>query len=296
MGRKFDEKYEAIKQAGREELSSENIVLLKKALRDKNSVLVRAAAKVVREKSFKECVGELQEAFLHFLKVPQDDTNCLAKAEIIDTLYLLDYPCFEIYLAASKYIQKEAVYIGTTVQMEDCADNMRARALQALVSFAYAGLFFVIVKFLNDECVIPRKAAVDALGILPSTESELLLRMKVHAGDKENEVLGLCFSALIAISPERSIKFVAKYLDDVDNDIAFLAALALGESCTMKAYDILTNKFTQSHTLQLKQQLILPISLLRIEKARQFLTDIADSGPPELRDDAKRAINEYFAS
>ena len=124
--------------------------------------------------------------------------------------------------------------------------NTRSRELQALVMLSYADIFFVIVRLLNDEYAVLRKTAVDALGTMPSTESELLLRMKIYSGNSDSEVTGLCFSALINISPQRSLQFVADYLDDSDGDIAFLAALALGESHTQEVSHPDTNQLTAS--------------------------------------------------
>ena len=291
--RKFDEKYATIKQLGKEPICNKNIALLQEALQCKNSLLVRAAAKVAGEKLIKECAAELQDAWRHFRRIPKDDTGCLAKTEIINTLYLLENPCFDIYLEASEYVQKEMVY---PQKMEDCADNMRARALQALVLLSYADIFFIIVRLLNDEYAVPRKAAADALGTMPSTESELLLRMKVYGGDSDNEVIGLCFSGLINISQERNTQFVADYLNNNNRDIAFLAALALGESRTQKAFNILTTEFNSAFGIRAKQKLILPISLLRIEDARIFLSEIANSANKELQVEARQALDQYYTN
>ena len=58
----------------------------------------------------------------------------------------------------------------------------------------------------------------------------LLLKLKVHTGDPEPEVLAECFAGLLAAAPERSVTFVGEYVDAADEAVAEAAILALGES------------------------------------------------------------------
>jgi hypothetical protein len=222
----------------------------------------------------------------------KNDPNCLAKLALIDALYALDTPCFEIYLQGSRHIQLEPVYGGK----KDTADEMRGRCIQALVTLGYTKAMYEVVRLLNDDCISPRRAAADALSRVSSVEGELLLRMKVLSGDQESDIIGICLSGLINIAPERNIEFVASFLDADNLNIVFLAALALGESRSDKAFDILKEKYDSSLRTIDKKQYILPISLFRNEKAFDFLLKIIKETSGELAEEAISAIQLYADS
>jgi hypothetical protein len=57
-----------------------------------------------------------------------------------------------------------------------------------------------------------------------------LLRTKALAGDAEPGVIGECFTGLLAVEPDESVAFVARFLRDTEPTVRELAALALGES------------------------------------------------------------------
>ncbi len=63
-----------------------------------------------------------------------------------------------------------------------------------------------------DKEKIVRIDAARAIAQLGGIESVLLLRLKSLAGDPEPEVIGQCFVALLDLSPEDYIPFVADFL------------------------------------------------------------------------------------
>lgn len=289
----LEDKVESIREIGENEITYESISALNKALKNKSNILVRKAAKVIEKCEIRESIPELQKAFYRFMGNPvKTDPNCLAKMALIDALYALDCKCFDIYLKGSKHIQMEPVYGGR----KDTADELRGRCIQALVSFGYSEAMLEITRLLYDDCVSPRRSAADSLSQIMSSESELLLRMKVYSGDNEPDVIGICFSGLIAIAPERNISFVASYLDNSDDDIVLLAALALGESRSDKAFEILEKKFNSYLLLKEKKRFIVPISLLRTEKAFEFLIRVIKEETGELNEEAYNAIQIYADS
>ena len=67
----------------------------------------------------------------------------------------------------------------------------------------------------------------------------LLLRLKTLLGDKEIEVTGECFAALLSLDPAGSVDFVANFLRSRMEGIGEQAALALGESRLPAAIEVL---------------------------------------------------------
>ncbi|HIJ74601.1 MAG TPA: HEAT repeat domain-containing protein, partial [Candidatus Hydrogenedentes bacterium] len=154
------------------------------------------------------------------------------------------------------------------------AGNLRANCAAALVRIGYPEVLFELVGLVMDPEVEARRGAVRALVRLGAEESELLLRMKALARDAEADVLGECFSGLMNMAPERSLPFVARYLDDADLAVAECAALAIGESRTPEAFATLRRAWDNDLRREFRQMLLLPLALTRQDDAFDFLLDI----------------------
>ncbi|HEX7238317.1 MAG TPA: HEAT repeat domain-containing protein, partial [Gammaproteobacteria bacterium] len=125
-----------------------------------------------------------------------------------------------------RYRQLEPVWGGTA----DTAVDVRASCAMGLVASGYARALVELTALLNDSDAAARIGAVRAIACGNPREAELLLRAKALAGDAEPQVLGECFTGLLAVAPDESLKFVAGYLAHADEAVRELAALALGES------------------------------------------------------------------
>jgi HEAT repeat protein len=99
-----------------------------------------------------------------------------------------------------------------------------------LVASGYPRALVELTALLNDSDAAARMGAVRAIACGNPREAELLLRSKALAGDAEPQVLGECFTGLLGVEPDESLKFVAGYLTHADEAVRELAALALGES------------------------------------------------------------------
>jgi hypothetical protein len=99
-----------------------------------------------------------------------------------------------------------------------------------LVASGHSRALVELTALLNDPDAGARLGAVRAIACGNPREAELLLRAKVWSGDAEPQVLGECFTGLLAVEPEESLGFVAAYLQRGDDAVRELAALALGES------------------------------------------------------------------
>jgi hypothetical protein len=112
----------------------------------------------------------------------------------------------------------------------DTAVDVRSSCAMGLVASGYSRALVELTALLNDADAGARLGAVRAIACGNPREAELLLRAKALGGDAEPQVVGECFTGLLAVAPDESIPFVAAYLAHADDTLRELAALALGGS------------------------------------------------------------------
>jgi hypothetical protein len=105
--------------------------------------------------------------------------------------------------------------------------------------------------------------------------------LKALLGDKEIEVTGECFGALLSLDPAGSVEFVAKFLDSGAEGMGELAALALGESRLPAAFEMLREAWERGGAAEQRRTLLVAIAMLRIDEALEFLLGrlAEESGP-----------------
>jgi hypothetical protein len=185
------------------------------------------AARAAEDALLYELTQALKVAYARFLVKPlKEDPSCFAKKALARALVALDCNDVDFLLAGVRYRQLEPVWGGTA----DTAAEVRASCAMGLVASGYPRALVELTALLNDAEAGARLGAVRAVACGNPREAELLLRAKTLAGDAEPQVVGECFSALLAVEPEESLKFVAGYLTHGDAAVRELAALALGES------------------------------------------------------------------
>jgi hypothetical protein len=199
---------------------------LKRALSGHYRVAAKAA-RVAEDALLYELVPSLLTAYARFLVKPlKQDPSCFAKKALARALVALDCNDVEFFLRGVRYRQLEPVWGGTA----DTAVDVRSSCAMGLVASGYSRAPVELTALLNDPDAAARIGAVRAIACGNPREAELLLRSKVLAGDAEPQVLGECFTGLLAAAPEESIEFVVGYLSHTDEAVCELAALALGES------------------------------------------------------------------
>lgn len=256
-----------------------------------NSILVARAAQVVSKRRITELIPNLVTAFNRFMsKPPKADQGCLSKIAIIEALDNLDYDDDDVFLRGIHHVQKEPAYGGPI----DTAANLRGKCAFALARIGDTEVLFELITLLMDPEPQARIAAVKAVAHLACRESELLLRMKILAGDMEPDVLGECFSGLISINPDRSLSFVGKFLVQDDHLIAEVAAFALGESRETRAFEILHN-YREENVIkpEFQQVLLLSIALTRLDGAFEYLTDVVANEHTSNGIEAIKALKIY---
>ena len=127
------------------------------------------------------------------------------------------------------------------------------------------------VNLLADKEVPARVGAVRAIADSGDIAGALLLRLKALLGDKEDEVIGECFSGLLRLAPAQSLEFVVGFLSSSSDEIRERAALALGESHLPAAFSVLRNAWEQTAQAARRRTLLLSIAMLRLDEAVAFL-------------------------
>lgn len=245
------------------------LAALKKALQDKNNLVVAKAAHLCREYSVADYVAELKAAFQYFADHPHKDKGCFAKKALVQSLYALDHDDSGFYQQAVTLRQAEPVWGGSV----DTAVDVRCWAALGLTLARDARVVFDLLPLLHDSEAQARLGAVKAIACLPPTTAELLLRTKVLAGDGDAYVMGECFLQLISIEPDFSVPFVASYLTNLDQEIMEYAALALGQCHHQDAFLALKQAYEESVFETARRYCLKALSLHRSREALDFLLD-----------------------
>jgi HEAT repeat protein len=263
---------------------------LRAYLGNRSNLVVAKAAKLAGELRTSELIPDLITAFDRFMKNPQQlDKRCAAITEITAALYEMDYPEPEIYRKGLQHVQKEASF-GPPV---DTAAALRGMSAQGLVRTSYANALEEVVQLLVDPEPPARLGAIRALTSNGGDAGALLLRLKVLTGDAEPEVLGECFSGLLAAAPEQSISFVARYVDDEDDTISEVAIWALGESRLRPAFEVLKEKWERTVGRSSRKVLLAAMAASRLEVSIEFLRSLLETESSQTASDAIVALAIY---
>ena len=250
---------------------------LKTALTQKRyGLLVSKAADLVAELGMGELSPQMEEAFHRLSRDPlKKDKGCAGKTSLVKALVELEQPSAEVFLAGARYVQLEPVWGGTT----DTAAQLRGWCAHGLVRMRHPEAVLHLTRLLVDPERPTRLAAVDALGDSGQTAAEALLRLKVLVGDDEVEVVAECFNSLLRLEPHRSLSFVGDFLASDEPAIAEGAALALGDSRSDEAVDLLVKRLEITLGEDQQRSLYLALALTRRQRALDLLIDEVEQGP-----------------
>ena len=263
---------------------------LRSYLGNRSNLVVAKAAKLSGELRVSELVPDLVAAFNRFMKNQQQlDKRCAALTEITAALYEMDCREAEVYLSGLRHIQKEASF-GPSV---DTAAVLRGMSAQGLVRTGHANALAEVVQILVDPEAHARLGAVRALASNGGDAGVLLLRLKALTGDAEIEVLGECFTGLLAAAPEQSLRFVARYIDDDDEAISEAAIWALGESRLRPAFEVLKEKWQRTAGRSCRKVLLAAMAASRLEEAIEFLRWLLETESPQTASDVVAALAIY---
>jgi HEAT repeat protein len=271
----LDDKLAALRGLRGQALTPEQKAELRKRIGDRSSLVVAAAAALAGENALTELAGDLEAAFDRFLVNPlKDDKLCHAKVAVVQALDRLGHQKPDVFLRAARHVQFEPVWGGT----EDSAPPLRATAIVALARVEGSGALPVLTDALADPAKDVRVAAALALGAIGTGSAGLVLRLKVRVGDRDPDVLSECLVALLTVNPEENLSIVTEFLDPNDPTACEAAGLALGKSRLPQALDPLRECWERSHSPELRQQLLLAVSMLRRPNAIDYLTGLVATG------------------
>jgi HEAT repeat protein len=272
----LDDKLAAVRALRTQPPSAEVTAELEKALRDRSNIIVAAAAAIVGEQNLSAFTRELTAAFDHFLVDPQkDDKLCRAKIAIIQALDRLEHMDTEVFHKAARHVQFEPVWGGQV----DTAVPLRSAALFAIARIGTASDLPLVVDLLADPEKDVRITAAQALGAFGTTAAGLVLRLKARVGDSDPEVLSECLSGLLSVDAGENFPFLCEFLDVGNPARCEAAALALGKSRLPEALEALKSCLDRLFSGELRDQVLLAISMLRQPGAVDYLLELVASQP-----------------
>jgi hypothetical protein len=278
MGKRLslDDKLAAIRAIRKEAPAGSDAAALRTYVLDRSNLVVATAAAVVGERTLTELATDLETAFDRFLVDPlKNDKLCRAKLAIVQALDKLEHLKRDVFEKAAAHVQLEPAF-GPPV---DTAAPLRGAGIVALARIGGTDYHCLLVDSLVDPEKEVRTAAAQALAYVGSEAAGLVLRLKARLGDAEADVVSECLAGLMTIDAEMNLEFVCEFLDPLDAGRCEAAALALGKSRLPGALEALKSCWQRSCQPELKEQLLLAISMMRLSGAVDFLLDLVASGP-----------------
>jgi HEAT repeat protein len=237
-------------------------------LKHKSNHVAAAAASTAERLEAVALARDLVEAFLDLMKDPtKRDQGCEAMIAMAKALVAMDEPAAKVYFAGVRHVQMEGSF-GPPI---DAAAPLRGLCAQGLARMGHPDALLECVNLLADKEAPARVGAIRAIADSGDIAGALILRLKALLGDKEDEVIGECFSGLLRLAPAPSLDFVARFLQSASEEIRERAALALGESHVPAAFPLLREAWEQTSQAARRRTLLLSIAMLRMDEAVDFL-------------------------
>jgi hypothetical protein len=246
---------------------------LAKALGLRNNFLVAKAASFALHHQLSGLTPELADAFPRFLENAQkSDPQCWAKNAIAKALAEFEYQAPELFLAGMRHIQLEPVWGGT----EDSAGTLRGVCALALVQCrdlnSHRVLSYLTPLFADKQLSV-RVNVARAVEQVGTDSAALLLRLRAELGSDEPELLGACYSGVLGLEGASAIPWVASFLPP-EEDAAAEAALAIAQTHTTEAFEVLKATFDRARDPWFRVALLSAIALTRQQEAIDWLLDL----------------------
>ncbi|HTW64923.1 MAG TPA: hypothetical protein VME17_09925 [Bryobacteraceae bacterium] len=259
-------------------------------LRHRSNHVAAAAAATAERLEVSALAPDLVEAFERLMRDPAKlDQGCKAMIAIVQALVHLEDAAAKVYFLGLRHVQMEGSF-GPPV---DVAAPLRGICARGLARMGHPDALLECVTLLADRQIPARTGAVRAIADAGRPEGVLLLRLKALVGDKEAEITGECFSALLSLDPAGSVEFVAKFLySDIDG-VGELAALSLGESRLPAAFGILREAWEHGGGRGQRKTLLVAIAMLRSDESLEFLLEHLRFESPSIASDVLAALELY---
>ena len=246
---------------------------LAKALNLRNNFLVAKAAALTLHHRLTGLTPSLAASFPRFLENgAKSDPQCWAKNALAKTLAAFEYQEPELFLTGMRHIQLEPVWGGSA----DTSGTLRGTCALALVQCreldSHRLLMHLIPLFADKELPV-RVDAVRAVVQVGSDSAALLLRLRAELASEEPELLGSCYSGVLALDGPAAIPWAAKFLSPED-DAAAEAAMAIAQTHTLEAFQLLCSTFAKVRDPWFRTAVLSAIALTRQQEATDWLLDL----------------------
>jgi hypothetical protein len=256
---------------------------LVKALKLRNNLLVSKAAATTLHHQLTRLMPDLVAAFPRFLENPaKSDPQCWAKNALAKTLAGFEYQEPELFLAGMRHIQLEPVWGGSA----DTAGTLRGTCALALVQCRELNSHRVLTyltPLLADKELSVRVNAVRAVEQVGTDSAALLLRLRAELASDEPELLGACYSGVLALEGPAAIPWAAQFLPPED-DPAGEAAMAIAQTHTPEAFQVLRTAFAKARDPWFRTAVLSAIALTRQQEASDWLLDLIEKDEGQARD------------
>jgi hypothetical protein len=261
---------------------------LVKALSLRNNFLVSKAAAVTLDHGLTGLMPNLAAAFPRFLENGmKSDPQCWAKNALAKALAAFEYQEPELFLAGMRHIQLEPVWGGSA----DTAGTLRGTCALALVQCRELDshrLLAHLIPLLADKELPVRVDAVRAIVQVGSDSAALLLRLRAELASDEPELLGSCYSGVLALEGPTAIPWAAKFLS-AEDDTSAEAAMAIAQTHAPEAFQVLRSTFGKARDPWFRTATLSAIALTRQQEATDWLLDIIAKEHPHAVD-AREAL------
>jgi HEAT repeat protein len=273
--RGFDEQMAALDALKGRELDAAGIALVRKMLGNRSNFLVGKAARLAEENNLRELMPEMLAAFERFFEnAEKNDPQCWAKNALSRALAKLECRDKDVYLRGLTFHQYEPVWGGRS----DTAGTLRGNCALALVvceGLSTHDLLVLLLEPLTDEDKSARVEAVRALAALGDPAVPVLRLRALVPGPEPEEMLAVCYQALLAIEREDAVPFVAQFLEQGD-DSAAEAAFALAGTHMPMALDALIQSQKKNPEPWFMGVLLSAIALTRLPEGVDFLIGLIE--------------------
>ncbi len=272
----FDDQMAALDALKGCALDAAQILFVKKMLGHRSNFLVAKAARLAEENNLRDLMPDLLTAYARFFEdAVKSDPQCWAKNALSQAFTKLEWRDKDVYLRGLTFHQWEPVWGGKS----DTAGTLRGNCALALVTcegLITPDLLVLLLDPLTDEDKSVQVEAVRALAALGEPAVPVLrLRALVPPPKEPEEMLSVCYQALLAIEREAAIPFVGRFLEQEDNSAAE-AAFALAGMHHVAALELLIQNQKTTRDPWFNGVLLSAIALTRLPQGMDFLIGLIE--------------------
>ena len=281
---------QALAEAARRPRDGAAVALVRDSLLHRSNHVVARAARAAREANLTALAPDLIAAFPRFLEDPvRRDPGCVAKTQIVHALLAFSHAAPDVYLRGAAHVQREPAF-GPPI---DTAPELRATSAMALVLTGDPAALTICVNLLVDPEPVARAGGLRGLTASGRLDVALLMRLFVLRGDADAGVLAEAFVALLTLSSDDPVPFVAERLASGDRDVARAAALALGEARRSEAIGALREHLPREDRPDVRHAIILALATSRADEAFAALLELVARGAAPDSKAAAEALGLY---